>query len=119
MYKRQLVGPTRTRLDTWRSSITSQFYLTLDADIICTRTVRYSDLIGKGRTLSDKGSHDIHRRWYERAAEVLGLPMYASGWHNLTLALLSREAVIMLQKHLASRVHPALISDTVFPSGAG
>jgi Family of unknown function (DUF6492) len=122
--------------------INSQFYLTLDADIVCTRRVRYSDLIINGRALSDRGPivaastmspkilagnamlpgslgayhrcmiapaklFDTHNRWYERAAQVLGVRI-VNGWHNLAPALLSREAVIMLQKHLASRVHPAL-----------
>jgi len=88
-------------------NINSQFYLTLDADVICTRLVRYSDLIRGDRALGDKAPLDIHRGWYERAAQVLRVPS-VSGWHNLAPTLLSRDAVLMLQKHLASRVHPVL-----------
>ncbi len=158
---RMMVGRSHKPLDGWVSQqlrklaiaqhINSQFYLTLDADIVCTRRVRYSDLIMNGRALSDKGPmvaastmspkilagnamlpgsagayhrcmiapaklFDIHRRWYERAARVLGVQI-ASGWHNLAPALLSRDAVIMLQKHLASRVHPALGVISGFPFG--
>jgi Family of unknown function (DUF6492) len=114
---RVLVGRSHKPLDGWYSQqlrklaiagcVTSPFYLTLDADVICTRTARYADLIRNGRALGRKSEDDVHHDWYERAAQVLGVSCIPR-WHNLTPGLLSREAVLMLQKHLAGRVHPAL-----------
>lgn len=87
--------------------IDSPFYLTLDADVICTRTVRFADLIQDGRAIADRHPHDIHAQWYGWAERVLG--RRRSGWtHGVTPALLSRAAVLLLQRCLEGRVHPVL-----------
>jgi hypothetical protein len=87
--------------------IQSEFYVTLDADVICTKPVSLADLVRNGRAIADRHPHDIHREWYVWAERVLGLRR--SGWtHGVTPALLSREAVLLLQRYLAGRVHPFL-----------
>ena len=88
--------------------VKSPFYLTIDADVICTRVVRYSDLIRDGRALAEKRRLNLHQSWYERAGRVLGVPSVSGWYHNLAPALLSREAVMMLQEHLAGRVSHTL-----------
>jgi hypothetical protein len=114
---RVVVGRRHRPLHGWQSQqlrklaiaghMTSPFYLTLDADVICTRTVRYADLIRDDRALGRKSDDDWHQHWYERAARILGVSSIPR-WHNLTPGLLSREAVFMLQRYLAGRVHPLL-----------
>lgn len=88
--------------------IRTPFYLTLDADIICTKRTTISDLILNGRALSSRRyPSDLHAEWYRWAERVLG--MKRSGLlHGVTPAILSTEAVTLLQQHLAERVHPLL-----------
>lgn len=89
--------------------IDTPFYLTLDADVICTRPVRSTDLIADGRAISDRYRAEIHHQWYRCAERILGLPR--SGWiHGVTPALFSKEAMTLLQEYLSRRVHPALRS---------
>jgi hypothetical protein len=87
--------------------IASPFYLTLDADVLCTKPVRASELILGGRAISHRYKGEIHREWYLWAERVLGLPR--SGWtHGVTPALLSKEGMMRLQEYLSRRVNPAL-----------
>lgn len=79
-------------------------YLTLDADVICVRDVRPSDLAPSGRGLCHVLGEDEHWRWYRDSAAVLGLSPGPRGrLHNLTPAILCRQAVLELQAHLAER----------------
>jgi hypothetical protein len=84
--------------------VDTEFYLTLDADVICIRRVCFGDLIKDGRALARRYHHEIHKEWYEAAARLLGLPR--SAWvHDFTPALLSREATCRLTSHLSGRVN--------------
>ena len=77
-------------------------YLTLDADVICKRAVRYTDLVKDGRAVSHRHRHDVHAQWYECAERVLGLRR--SGWtHGVTPTLFCVEAMRRLHRHLANR----------------
>lgn len=79
-------------------------YLTLDADVVCVRKVTPDDLTPSGRGLCHVLAERSHRDWYLGSADVLGLPPPGAGrLHNVTPAVLHREAVMELQQHLASR----------------
>jgi Family of unknown function (DUF6492) len=85
--------------------IETPFYLTLDADVICTRRVEFSDLIQDGRAISRRTTQDLHPKWYNWSERVLGLTR--SGLtHGVTPALLSKDAMIELQNYLSQRVSP-------------
>ncbi len=83
-------------------TIETDFYLTLDADVICLRPVRYSDLVQNGRAIVNTTNEDWHPDWYKSAEKVLGLPR--SGiTHGVTPAILSKKAMISLHDYLSSR----------------
>ena len=85
----------------------TEFYLTLDADVVCLRKVGYEDLIQNGKAITNTTDEDHHPDWYENAKRVLHLPR--SGiTHGVTPAVFHREAVIALQGFLAKKVHPFL-----------
>ena len=84
--------------------VETDFYLTLDADIICVRPTSFSDLVKNGRAYCFK--HDLERsaemfkQWYRDAKRVLKIDK-AEFHHDVTPAVLSKEAVLMLHEHLA------------------
>lgn len=84
--------------------ITTRNYLTFDADVICTRAVSPRELAPDGRGLCHIIPEDLHPRWYVGSSRVLGLEPVRQGiLHNVTPAVLHREAVLRLQRHLAQR----------------
>lgn len=87
--------------------VRTPFYLTLDSDVICLRTVRHSDLIKNGRAIHKRFERDIHADWYRWAERVLGLRR--SGFtHGVTPAILNRDAVMKLHEYLEGRVNTLL-----------
>lgn len=80
--------------------ISTDFYLTLDADLVCTRTLHCSDLVraGRGRCFVDQT--DVHPDWYCWSERVLKLRR-SGACHNVTPAVLSREAVLKMQCYLS------------------
>ena len=79
-------------------------YLTLDADVICVRPVTPAALAPDGRGLCHVLADTSHDAWYRGSSELLGLPCLPGGTlHNLTPAILNREAVLDLQRHLCER----------------
>ena len=52
--------------------IRTEWYLTLDADVICTRRTGYADLIRDGRALVNMTPLGRHRDWHEDADRLLG-----------------------------------------------
>ena len=86
--------------------ISTRFYLTLDADVICVRPTRYEDLVVDGRALVQTTPPN-HPEWNDDAERVLDLPR-SGRQYGVTPALLSSEAVRRLTRHLAGRVDPRL-----------
>src|SRR5262249_19098591 len=81
--------------------VTTAFYVTLDADVICTRPFSSGDFIKEGRALSGRYQGPTHADWYAWAERVLQLKR--SGWvHCVTPSVLSREAVIRLSEYLTA-----------------
>jgi hypothetical protein len=88
--------------------ITTDFYLTLDADVICTRPVKSADLIKQGRALGLRYVGDSHRKWYDWASRVLNVR--ASRWmHSVTPTLVYTQAMLALQDYLAYRDGPGSV----------
>ncbi len=82
------------------AEIKTEFYLTLDADLFCTRPLRYSDLVQDGRAPCFVGQHGKYPEWYGWAERVLKLP-WPGEFHNVTPAVLSRAAMLKMQRHLS------------------
>ena len=95
--------------------VETDFYLTLDADVICMRQVGYHDLIQNGKAITNITKEDVHPNWYKDAERVLQMPR--SGLtHGVTPAIFSRDAVLELQKYLAQETHPVFkLFSTLFP----
>jgi hypothetical protein len=84
--------------------VRSDFYLTLDADVIATRPVSSALLTPEGRALCLVRYEDLHPVWYQRAAEVFGEPLRRTGIsHNVTPAVLARHGVEELAVWLGER----------------
>lgn len=98
--------------------IESDFYITLDSDVVCMKPVSYGDLIEDGRAVTNTREEDVHPEWYANSERVLG--MTRSGLtHGVTPAVLNQEAVLKLHEHLASRVgRTARALGSVFPRGS-
>ena len=84
--------------------VSSDFYLTFDADVVATRPVSPAALIRNGRALAHVIEKDLHPRWYTRTATLLDRPMRRTGVvHNVTPAVLAREGVMELARHFDRR----------------
>jgi Family of unknown function (DUF6492) len=84
----------------------TDFYLTLDADVICTKPVSRAQLVREGRAICRLRQADVIDQWpewYEWAERVLGLPRSGVN-RGVTPALFRTDAVLELQAHLAGRV---------------
>jgi hypothetical protein len=94
-YKHQLVKLAAAEV------VTSAFYLTLDADVICTRSTTVEDLLPGGKSACFVIQKDWHPDWYEGAEAVLGLRAPRRGiLHNVTPVVWSKAAVLELIDHI-------------------
>lgn len=85
--------------------VTTPFYLTLDADVVVTRSLPLSTLISNQRALVYTISEDLHPTWYKRVEALLASPLPRSGIvHNVTPAVLSQEAVCDMFSSMAQRM---------------
>lgn len=83
--------------------IQTRFYLTLDADVICTKPIQYSDLVREGRAVywAIDSKEYGNAYWYQWAWDVLKLqPPTQYRCHNVTPTILSTDAMIQLQCYL-------------------
>jgi hypothetical protein len=87
--------------------VQTPFYLTLDADVLCCRSISYDDLIVEGRSLTfiQENGEKGNDRWYERSAQLLELPRSERS-HGVTPALLSTAGVMELLEFFAERLRP-------------
>lgn len=103
--------------------VETDFYLTLDADIICTKPLRYSDLIQNGRGKCFIDLFDYHPEYYQWSERVLKLPR-SGACHNVTPAVMSREAMLKMQNYLCGLARQTKLrigrrSALLFGSGLG
>jgi hypothetical protein len=95
-YRQQLI---KLAIADW---VATDFYLTLDADVLCTRLVQYQDLVRENRAPCFAHPDDRFPEWYANSERVLD--MHRSGiYHNVTPCVLSKAGVISLQGYLAKR----------------
>jgi hypothetical protein len=85
--------------------VKTDFYLTLDADIICTQSVHHSDLVKEGRAVYSANSHSRYdneflRRLLKTVLKLDPLFVPRHNYYNVTPAVLSRDAVLQLQQYL-------------------
>lgn len=84
--------------------VTSDFYLTLDADVLATRAVDLEALCASGTAPCAVAPHDWHPRWYDGAEALIGAPLARRGiTHAVTPTILHRDAVKALAQHLDAR----------------
>lgn len=84
--------------------IETDFYLTLDADVICIKHVLYGDLIIDGKALTTI-EEECHTEWYKNAERVLGLQRSGLS-HGVTPSILNKHAIFELQKYLSQKINP-------------
>jgi hypothetical protein len=78
--------------------VVTSFYLTLDADVIFTRPLDYSELIPHGRALLTRRTDGPHLQWLRWSERALGRP-WDRRHYSVTPALLAREAVLRMFAH--------------------
>ncbi len=94
-YKQQLVKLAASQL------VSTPFYLTLDADVICTRRVSPSDLVPNGRARCFVIERDEHPDWYAGAEAVLNMKAVRRHvLHNVTPCVWSRDGVLEVIERL-------------------
>lgn len=85
--------------------VEGDFYMTFDADVICTRPTTPADLIRDGRAVCQMARDDNHALWYAWAERVLGMKW--SGWrHGVTPLLYSKAGMRDLHRYLEGRANP-------------
>jgi hypothetical protein len=85
--------------------IEGDLYLTLDADVVCTRAVSAEQLVSSGRGACSVLQQDDFRYWYERVEQVLRVRSpRRNGMHNVTPALLHRGAMQELRQALEEKI---------------
>jgi hypothetical protein len=81
--------------------VESETYMTLDADVICTRDFSTVQLAPGGKPLCYVIPEDLHPDWYRGSEAVLRLSASRRKiLHNVTPAVLARRAVLDLRDHL-------------------
>jgi Family of unknown function (DUF6492) len=86
------------------SFVATDYFLTLDADVVCTRSCNSEQLLPGGRSPCFVIPRDDHPDWYRGAEAVLGLRAVRRNiLHNVTPVLWSRHGVQALLQHLERR----------------
>ncbi len=91
--------------------IETDFYLTLDADVICTKPVYFQDLIKDGRAICYIHQTHTHHDWYGWAEEVLKMTARNRDLlHNVTPAVMNKQGMLELQAYLTQVYHKTRFS---------
>jgi hypothetical protein len=84
--------------------VQSDFYLTLDADVIATQSIDLNALCAAGTAPCGVVFEDLHPRWYEGAEALIGARLPRQGIsHAVTPTILHRDAARSLMTHLDQR----------------
>lgn len=83
----ELTDPRHRKVRGWRKQqivklaaarkIERAFYMTFDADIICTRPVSSRDLVIDGKALMQYEECSLHPKWWRSSARILGISKHA------------------------------------------
>ena len=94
-YKQQLIKLAAAEF------VSSDFFLTLDADVVCTRPVGYDSLVIGGRAPCHVTPASEHPTWYAGAEAVLDLRAKRQGvTHNVTPCMWAKEGLLELIDYL-------------------
>ena len=90
--------------------IETDFYITLDSDIICTKPVYYQDLIRDGRAVCYIHRTHDHHDWYGWGEKVLNIHNTKNRdfLHNVTPVVINKHAMLELQTYLTQVYHTKL-----------
>ncbi len=85
-------------------SAPTSFILTLDADVICTKTTTEKNLVVNNRAIIQPARKAVHRQWWLSSAAILGInPDMEKPGMTVTPALLSKHICQSLTQHLSER----------------
>lgn len=94
--------------------VRTDLYLTLDADVICTKRVCPERLAPNRLAPCHVIERDLHPDWYDASESVLELSALRRGvLHNVTPALLHRDGVAALARYLEERARRGAFSNGV------
>lgn len=97
-YKQQLLKLVASEF------VEGDFYLTLDADVICTRRCGYAELVPGGKARCHVLSQSDHQDWYDGAEALLGVSAVRRNvLHNVTPVVWSTAGVKKTVAHLNER----------------
>lgn len=89
--------------------IETDFYITLDADVICTKPVYYQDLIRDRRAICYIHRTHEHHDWYGWVEKVLKMNARSRDFlHNVTPVVINKYAMLELQTYLTQVYHTKL-----------
>ena len=90
--------------------ITTDFYLCLDADIICFKDTDYSKLIKNNRPIANIELKSFHQKWWNKSHKVLKTPKTNSkNGIGVTPSILITNEVLGLIKHLEASYKQSFI----------
>jgi hypothetical protein len=97
-YRQQLIKLAAANL------VNTEFFLTLDADVILCKPLQIEILVRSGRALMHPEDRHLHTNWWSSSAEVLGVAVNLSmPGMSVTPAILSRTICQRLFSHLRER----------------
>ncbi len=85
--------------------VESDLYLTLDADVVCSRRVTAEQLAGNGKGACFRFEFPEQAYWYKQVEDVLRIKVPHLGIsHNVTPALLHRAGVQAVRQHIEAMI---------------
>lgn len=80
--------------------VRSEFYLTMDCDVLCVKPVHFADLIINGKSRYSYTTEGEYGNWGQDAYRVLHLEPVDPYFYEVTPTLLSRDIVLQLVRHI-------------------
>lgn len=97
-YRQQVIKLAAANLST------TEFFLTLDSDVVLAKPLRSEDIVRDGKALLQPGARDRHPRWWCGSGAVLGIAAdLAAPGMAVTPAILSRTVCQRMFEHLEHR----------------
>jgi hypothetical protein len=116
LHDREVLGQNawRARVGSWYTQqfvkigaadhLQSEFYITLDSDVLLTRPTCFADLIQGGRAITVEYPRKVHDYWWTASAQVLETdPKLSSHGMGVTPAILSGDVARALMRYLEQR----------------
>lgn len=116
LHDREVLGQNawRARVGSWYTQqfvkigaadhLRSDFYITLDSDVLLTRPTHFDDLVQGGRAVTTEYPRKVHDYWWTASAQVLGTePRLERDAMGVTPAVLSVNIARGLMRYLEER----------------